>query len=143
MIVYDTNDNTFHKRFMRESDLTLLRTISSGHAAEQIWKHALKILQSQSTANCHKINNFCKPCHQAPNEESKEIIKCKPCNGSHPRGKCLAYGKLCLNCNRKNHFKVCCPQNGKRYTKLGKLRVTVGEFQSWIFCINNYHPEPS
>ena len=113
MIVCGTKSNAFHERLLRESNLTFLRTISAGHAAEETRTHAREILQSQSAANLHKINKLRKPRHQAPNKKSKNIIKrCKFCNGSNPREKCPAYGKSCLNCNRKNHFVV--PEIKKR-----------------------------
>ena len=35
VIVCSTNDNAFHKRLLRESDLTLSRAISAGHASEE------------------------------------------------------------------------------------------------------------
>ena len=125
MIVCGSNDNAFRERLLRESDLTLSRAISAGHAAEETRKHACEILQFQSGANLHKINKLRKPRHQVPNEKSREIIKkCKFCNGPHSRGKRPAYGKSCLNCNRKNHFKVCCPRNQKRYTTSSKLKLT-------------------
>ena len=115
MIVCGTNDNTFPERLLRESALTLSRAISAGHAAEKTRKHTREILQSQSVADLHTINKVCRLGHQAPNEKSKEIIKkCKFCNGSHPRAKCPAYGKSCLNSHRKKHFKVCYPLNRKK-----------------------------
>ena len=70
-----------------------------------------------------------------PMKNQKEIIKCKPCNGSHPRGKCLAYGKLCLTCNRKNHFKVCCPQNGKKVHKIGQTESNCEENSNLEFFV--------
>ena len=113
MIVCGTNENAFRERLLTESDLTLLRAISAGHAAEETWKHACKTL---------KTNKLRRPHHQAPNKKSKEIIKkCKFCSGYYPRGKCPAYGKSCLNCNQKNHFKVCCPQNRKKVHKVKQI----------------------
>ena len=53
MFVCGTNENAFQGRFLRESDLTLLRTISAGCAAEETQKHAHEILQSKSTADLH------------------------------------------------------------------------------------------
>ena len=35
MIVCGTNDNAFHERLLRESDVTLLKAIAGGHAAEE------------------------------------------------------------------------------------------------------------
>ena len=139
IIIYSTNDNAFRERSLRESGLTLSRAISTGHAAQKTRKHALEILQSQSATDLHKINKLRKPRHQAPNEKSKDIIKkCKFFNGSHPRGKCPAYEKSCLNCNRKNHFKVCCPRNQKKGTRNRANRDWLwGVFWSWMFCRDN------
>ena len=58
MIVCDTNDKEPRERLLRESDLTLPRAISAGHAAEEIRKHAREILESQFTADLHKINEL-------------------------------------------------------------------------------------
>ena len=87
-------------------------------------KYARKILQFQSAADFHKINKLHKPCHQVPNQILKEIIKkYKFCNGSNLRGKCPAYGKLCSNCNRKNHFKFCCPRNQKKVHEIKQIET--------------------
>ena len=127
MIVSGTNDNVFRERRLKESDLTLSRAISAEHAAEKTRIHAREILPSQSSADLHKISKFRKSCHQASNEKLKEIIrKCIFCNGSHSKEKCLAYGKSCLNCNRKNQtiLKFAVHEIEKRYTKSIKSRVT-------------------
>ena len=46
MIFCGTNDNAFSEKLLRESNLTLLRVIGVGHAAEETWKHACEILQT-------------------------------------------------------------------------------------------------
>ena len=136
MIVCGTNHDAFREKLLRESGFTLSRGISAGHAAEETRKHAREILQLQSSADLHKINKLHKPRHQVPNEKSKEIIKkCKFCNGSHPRGKCPAYGKSCLNCNRKNHFKVCCPRNRKKVHEIGQIETDCEESSDLEFFV--------
>ena len=75
MIVCGTNDNAFHEKLLGESDLTLSRAISAGHAIEETRKHDREILQVQSTADLHKINKLCKPRYQVRNDKSKEIIQ--------------------------------------------------------------------
>ena len=74
MIVCGTNDNAFHEKLLRESDLTLSRAISAGHAIEETREHDREILQVQSTADLRKINKLCKSRYQVRNEKSKEII---------------------------------------------------------------------
>ena len=58
MIFCDTNDKEPRERLLRESDLTLPRAISAGHAAEEIRKYAREILESQFTADLRKINEL-------------------------------------------------------------------------------------
>ena len=133
-IVCGTNGNVFRERLLRESDHTFPRAISAQHAAKETRKHAREILQSQSTYDLHKFNTLRKSFYQATNDNSKEVIKkCKFFNGSYHRGKCPAYGKFCLNCNRKKHFKVCCPKIEKRNTKSSKSRVAARSLPSLNF----------
>ena len=47
MIVCGINDNALRERLLRDSELTLSRTISAGHVAEETQKHAYEIVQSQ------------------------------------------------------------------------------------------------
>ena len=124
MILCGTNENDFCETLLRESDLILSRAISAAHAAEETRKHDRQILQSHSFISLYKINKFCKPRQQVPNEKSREIIKkCTFCNGSHPRRKYPVYGRSYLNCNRKNHFKVCCPGYRKKADEIEKTEA--------------------
>ena len=116
MIVCGTKDNSLRERLLRECDLTLSKAISAGHAAEETRKHAREILRSQPSADIDKIfkKKMNKSNHNTCNQNTRDFIKkCKFCDSSHPRGKCPAYGKVCHVCNKKNHFKVCCPRVGK------------------------------
>lgn len=47
---------------------------------------------------------------------------CQKCSYSHLKGKCPAYGKICSNCNKTNHFSSCC-KNKKR--------------SKHVYCIND------
>ena len=58
MIICGANDNAFYKRLPRESDLTLLKAISVGYAAEETRKRATKILQFQSTSDLQKTDKL-------------------------------------------------------------------------------------
>ena len=92
--------------------------------------------RSQQNADLNKIKTLRKPRHQVPNEKSKEAIqKCKFCNGSYPRGKCPAYEKSCLNYNRKNHFKVCCPWNRKKVHEIGQIESDCEESSDLEFFV--------
>ena len=117
MIVCGTRDICLPERLVRECGLTLSKTIRTGHATEETSQHAREILRSQPTVDIDKIFNskLNKSSHNTRNQNTRDFIKkCKFCDSSHPRGRCLAYGRVCNVCNKKNHFKVCCQSVGKR-----------------------------
>ena len=113
MIVCGTNDNSPRQRLLCEYELTLPKVISAGHAAEETCKHAHKIFKSNETIDLHKISKHSKSRSQTSTQATEIIEKYKFCKNSHHHGKCPAYRKVCHNCNRKNHFKKCCPCNRK------------------------------
>ena len=87
-------------------------------------KDAREIPRPQSTADIDKIfkKKLNKSSHNKCNKKTRDFIKkCTFCDSSHPRGKCLAYGKVCHVCNKKNHFKVCCPCVGKKAHEIEKV----------------------
>ena len=45
---------------------------------------------------------------QGESVQQNLIRNCKYCGGSHKRGSCPAYGKLCRRCNKKGHFASVC-----------------------------------
>ena len=117
------NDNSLRERLFRECDLTLSKAISADHAAEKTPKHAHEILRSQPIADIDKIfkKKLNKCSHNTHNQNTRDFIKkCKFCDSSHPRGKCPAYGKVCHVCNKRNHFKVCCPRVAKKVHEIEK-----------------------
>ena len=73
MILCGNKDNAFREKLLRESDFTLSRAISAGHAGEKTGKHVREILQFKTTTGLHKINKLRKPRHEALNEISKYI----------------------------------------------------------------------
>ena len=66
-------------------------------------------------------NKLNKSNHNTPNQNTRDFIKkCKFRDSSHPRDKCPAYGKVCHACNKRNHFKVCCPRLAKKVHEIEK-----------------------
>ena len=122
MIVCGIKDNSLRERFPRECDFTLSKAISACHAAEETRKYAREILRSQPTADIDKNfkKKLNKSSHNIRNQNTRDLKKFKFCNSSHPRGKYSAYGKVCHVCNKKSHFKVCCPHFGKKVHEIEK-----------------------
>ena len=77
MIVYGTRVNSFRERLLRECDLTLSKAISTGHAAEEIRKHAREILRSQPATDIDKIfkRKLNKSSHNTHNQNTRDFIK--------------------------------------------------------------------
>lgn len=51
------------------------------------------------------------------NRDSKEKI-CGRCGTQHPPKKCPAYGKICNNCNKNNHYARCCKSQAPTHSKV-------------------------
>ena len=139
MIVCGANDNSLRERLLRESELILPKAMSAGHAAEEARKHAREILESNETIDLHKISKQSKSRSLNPAQATEIIQKCKFWENSHHRGKCLAYGKVCHNCNRKNHFKKCCPCNRKILHEIEKTETespSADEYEFFLDTIN-------
>ena len=92
LIVCGVFDESLRERMLRDNDLDLEKATKLAYASEQT-KSQLKSIQSNNISTVKR---------------SDTILKCKFCSGSHRRGNCPAYGKTCLNCNKKNHFAKCC-----------------------------------
>ena len=63
----------------------------------------------------------------------------KPQPNSHHCGKCPAYGKVCHNCNRKNHSKKCCPRNRKTLHEIEQTETEspyADEYEFFLDTIN-------
>ena len=127
------------ERLLRESELTLPKAISAGHAAEETHKHAREILKLNETINLHKISKHSKPKDQIPPQVTEIIKNCKVCENSHHRGKCLAYGKVCHNYNRKSHFKKSCPRNRKTLHEIEQTETesrSADEYEFFLDTMN-------
>ena len=74
MIACGKNDNSLRERLLRQSELTLPKAISAGHAAEKTRKHAREILKSNETIDLHKISKHSKSRSQTY-AQATEIIK--------------------------------------------------------------------
>ena len=129
MIVCGTYDNSLRERLLRESELTLPKAIPAGHAAEETRKHAREILKSNETIDLHKISKHSKSRSGTFAQTTEIIKKCKFCENSHYRGKC----------NRKNHFKKCCPRNRKTLHEIEQTETespSADEYEFFLDTIN-------
>ena len=106
MVICGVNDNKLRERFLRETEISLTKVIQLGQAEEKTKIYTkqprgesetliYQVSQKPNVVKCRDIN-------------TSVITNCKFCGGSHKRGNCLAYGKGCYNCHKKNHFSKLC-----------------------------------
>ena len=57
--------------------------------------------------------SFKNKTHSKGFKSQKDYTDCKFCGKAHDKGKCPAYGKVCNNCGRKNHFESKCQSKSK------------------------------
>ena len=77
MIVCGTRDICLPERLVRECNLTMSKTIRTGHATEETSQHAREILRSQPTVDIDKIFNskLNKSSHNTRNQNTRDFIK--------------------------------------------------------------------
>ena len=102
-IVCGTSDNRLRERLLREHDLTLVKAVEIGHAAEETSKHAkeLKKAANLSTASVSYVINKSKSKPEKKKSVSMDnnlIASCFFCGESHVTGQCKAWGKTCKRC---------------------------------------------
>ena len=122
IIVYGTSDNRLRERLLREHDLTLVKAVEIGHAAEETLKHAKELEKAAnlSTASVSYVKNKSKSKPEKKKSVSTDnnlIASCLFCGESQARGQCKAWGKTCKRCGRPNHFSKVCKSKSKSKEK--------------------------
>lgn len=128
-IVVGLMDKSLTERLLRESELTLQKTIEICRAAE-VSKKQCAIVHPE--LDLIKKRPYPKPKEKSMlrtdhNQRSTTSPKdtwtylCKKCNTNHSKRNCPAYGQKCNSCRRLGHFAVGCkfkPHNHKRVSEL-------------------------
>lgn len=103
-IVSGIRDDQVRSRLLRENELTLKRAEEICRAAE-LSELQLKLIKSDEDSICSV--NASNTKHDQPQFKNSSM-SCTYCGLRHQPRRCPAYGKLCNNCGRKNHFKSVC-----------------------------------
>ena len=100
---------------LREDDLTLEKAIKICRAHEQTNKHVKELRETSQTQKLEVNKVAGKGAGQnqdgKPYYQNKKMIKhCNFCGYSHEQAKekCPAWGKICISCKGRNHFKAKC-----------------------------------
>ena len=108
--------DSVRSRLLRETELTLQKAIDICRAAETSTQQ-MKVIQSTSSgatgSNMDVVKKKILKCKSLKNTDNKPAgstikQKCGKCGYKHEPRKCPAFGKLCHNCKKKNHFSTVC-----------------------------------
>ena len=115
-LIYGVIKDSVRSRLLRETELTLQKAIDVCHAAETS-SQSMKVIQSTSSgATGYNVDIVKKKILKSKSLKytdnkptgSPMKQKCGKCGYKHEPRKCPAFGKLCHNCKKKNHFATVC-----------------------------------
>lgn len=111
-IICGINNQNIRERLLRETDLTLEKTLNICRAAEHS-RQQLKTMHESSNANIDAVRHKTTREISRPTDASRRQVNdqrkpCGNCGFSHRPRSCPAYGKKCDNCSRIGHFAKCC-----------------------------------
>lgn len=109
-IVCGVKNDIVRARLLREDELDLKKALDICRANEITQSH-MKALQEESDIAVNKIDKTkprAKQDSMQPRSARKDSEECARCGYSHEPKKCPAYGKVCNECSRKNHFGRMC-----------------------------------
>lgn len=126
-IICGINNQTIRERLLRESDLTLDKTLDICRAAEHS-KQQMKTMSETHIANidvvqCKSTRNPTRPTDATRTQANYQRKPCGNCGSFHRPRSCPAYGKHCDNCSRLGHFAKCCRSTQRHETRHNQKRV--------------------
>ena len=110
-IVPRTENKQVKVTLLNQKDLTLDKALSLHRNNELMEQHLIRINDASTVRAVYKsINNKEK-------ERKLDQINSEYCGLKHAKRKCIAYGKTCRKCNKKNHFANVCKTKVKSAVK--------------------------
>ena len=110
-VVLGCADRLVQERMLRDSDLTLQKALDVCRASE-----ATRVQLKTITGDGESMNSVSERTVSQPDKalQSGRGRTCGNCGRSHPPKSCPAFGKLCNNCHKPNHFAKQCRSQGKQ-----------------------------
>ena len=111
-------DNDLRKRLLQMPDLTINLCIDMCRAYEAT-ENRMRYMEGSSQEEVHSIKHTRSPPHSTKGKmrghQPRKQVKCRFCRKTHEMTKeaCPAWGKLCSNCNGRNHFAIVCQKKGR------------------------------
>ena len=129
-VMFTIDDNALRNRLLRETDnLTLEKVLSTCRAHELAASQISEMCKGGPTPSTsinqtgHAVNKLSKP-QGYEDKPSGPAKLCKFCGKKHPwkASLCPAFGKVCLACNKRNHFQgtpVCTARSVRQLSEEG------------------------
>ena len=110
-IVFGIRSNQVREKLLTEDELNLSKVINICKTSEQA-PNQLDEFEGKS-----KIDKVTVVENRSAKKKENENFDCKRSGTNHKCRECLAYNKLCTNCNKKCHFAKMCLSKRKYGTK--------------------------
>lgn len=115
-IVCGIASDSVRRRLLRETELTLEKTLDICRAAETSDNQMKTFVESKVTdskIDAVQRKGGKKQRHGAyTDKETKQVKNCRKCGKSHAARKCPAFGQTCHECGKSNHYaKMCRSKN--------------------------------
>lgn len=110
-IVLGVLDKKLQRKLLEVNDLSLQKVVDMCRASELSQNHIKKMYQQQATVAVEAVqssqpqNTQDKPKDKYNSVNNRDILyNCKKCGTRHKPRNCPAFGKICHNCNKPNHY---------------------------------------
>ena len=116
-LIVTINDNEAKSKLMQKQSLTLDDVVTFIKATERANEELKRILDEQSSSinsiglarKKPRLSNPSPSDSNKPQKDKGEVYLCtRYCGTRHTAGKCPAYGKICQQCGKQNHYKTVC-----------------------------------
>lgn len=163
-IVFGTSDKALQKRYLEVTDLTYPKAVEMARAAEAIMSQSTEMQTSGQVdvvqkslppqyntntktqpQNTFLKNTLVKNTKFGFMNSRKSETSCTFCGSIHGYGRCKAFGKMCDNCGKLNHFASVCfhrkvneitEESSSNVLSIGMVSST-GEFDFSFAQLNN------
>ena len=136
-------DNDLRKRLLQMPDLTINLCIDMCRAYEAT-ENRMRYMEGSSQEDVHSIKHTRSPAHSTKGKmrghQPRKQVKCTFCGKTHEMTKesCPAWGKLCSNCNGRNHFAIVCQKKGRVHVVDAELQHdNAYELLNGVTTVNN------
>ncbi|KAE9535927.1 hypothetical protein AGLY_007828, partial [Aphis glycines] len=133
-IVFGIRNTELKDRLINVDNLTLDKAEEMCRTSEAT-KKELREMENSYEVNGYKGNSIKKQYDNVKYNNDKEYL-CKKCNKKHTRKNCPAYGKICRNCKKYNHFETGCKFKSSK-SVMGTIKTeSDSEDSDVVFNIN-------